>query len=51
MSQIPQKKTEEESKVHHWYAVHTYAGYEDAVSRYLRQRVDSLGRGFLFPLR
>ena len=26
----------------HWYAVHTYSGYEDAVSRYLRQRVDSL---------
>ncbi len=43
MSQIPQKKVEEESKIHHWYAVHTYAGYEDAVSRYLRQRVDSLG--------
>ena len=43
MSQVPPKKTEEESKVYHWYAVHTYAGYEDAVSRYLRQRVDSLG--------
>ena len=26
----------------HWYAVHTYSGYEDAVARYLRQRVDSL---------
>ena len=26
----------------HWYAVHTYAGYEDAVTRYLKQRVDSL---------
>lgn len=25
-----------------WYAVHTYAGYEDAVARYLKQRVDSL---------
>jgi len=43
MPQIPQKKVEEESKVHRWYAVHTYAGYEDAVARYLRQRVDSLG--------
>ena len=43
MSQIPQKKIEEESRVHRWYAVHTYAGYEDAVARYLRQRVDSLG--------
>ncbi|MDP3999762.1 MAG: transcription termination/antitermination protein NusG [bacterium] len=27
----------------HWYAIHTYSGYEDAVVRYLRQRVDSLG--------
>lgn len=26
----------------HWYAVHTYSGYEDAVTRYLNQRVDSL---------
>jgi transcriptional antiterminator NusG len=26
----------------HWYAVHTYSGYEDAVARYLHQRVDSL---------
>lgn len=26
----------------HWYAVHTYSGYEDAVVRYLQQRVDSL---------
>lgn len=25
----------------HWYAIHTYSGYEDAVCRYLRQRVDS----------
>lgn len=26
-----------------WYAVHTYAGYENAVQRNLRQRIDSLG--------
>jgi transcriptional antiterminator NusG len=26
-----------------WYAVHTYAGYEDAVVRNLRQRIESLG--------
>jgi transcriptional antiterminator NusG len=26
----------------HWYAVHTYSGYEDAVTRYLKQRVESL---------
>ena len=29
-------------KTRHWYAVHTYSGYEDAVTRYLKQRVDSL---------
>lgn len=27
----------------HWYAVHTYAGYEDAVARNLKQRIESLG--------
>ncbi len=27
----------------HWYAVHTYAGYENAVLRNLKQRIDSLG--------
>ena len=32
-------------KERHWYAVHTYSGYEDAVSRYLKQRVDSLEVG------
>jgi transcriptional antiterminator NusG len=32
----------EQSKNRRWYAVHTYAGYEDAVARYLKQRVDSL---------
>jgi transcriptional antiterminator NusG len=26
-----------------WYAVHTYSGYEDAVARNLKQRVDSFG--------
>ena len=26
-----------------WYAVHTYAGYEDAVARNLKQRIDSMG--------
>lgn len=25
-----------------WYAIHTYSGYEDAVERYLKQRVESL---------
>ena len=32
----------EAKKTRHWYAIHTYSGYEDAVSRYLKQRVDSL---------
>jgi len=26
-----------------WYAVHTYVGYEDAVARNLKQRIESLG--------
>lgn len=26
-----------------WYAIHTYAGYENAVLRNLRQRIESLG--------
>ncbi|MFH1246217.1 MAG: transcription termination/antitermination protein NusG [Candidatus Liptonbacteria bacterium] len=30
------------SNVRAWYAVHTYAGYEEAVARYLKQRVESL---------
>src|SRR3990167_2074476 len=33
---------EEKSDLKRWYAVHTYAGYEDAVARYLKQRVESL---------
>ena len=36
------KMTEIKNKERHWYAVHTYSGYEDAVTRYLKQRVDSL---------
>src|ERR1044072_6897883 len=28
-----------------WYAIHTYAGYENAVLRNLRQRIESLGMG------
>jgi transcriptional antiterminator NusG len=26
-----------------WYVVHTYSGYEDAVVRNLKQRIESLG--------
>jgi transcriptional antiterminator NusG len=25
-----------------WYVIHTYAGYENAVARNLKQRIDSL---------
>lgn len=28
-----------------WYAIHTYSGYENAVARNLKQRIDSLGLG------
>ena len=27
----------------HWYAIHTYSGYENAVVRNLKQRIESLG--------
>lgn len=27
----------------HWYAIHTYSGYENAVQRNLKQRIESLG--------
>lgn len=39
---MPEKTKQEEAKVPQWFAVHTYAGYEDAVLRYLQQRVSSL---------
>ncbi len=34
---------QEHSGVRHWYAIHTYSGYENAVLRNLRQRIESLG--------
>lgn len=40
-SLLSSKKGEEKNE-RHWYAVHTYSGYEDAVAKYLDQRVDSL---------
>lgn len=48
MGDEKQQKTEhglkQESRTgeRHWYAIHTYVGYEDAVERYLKQRLDSL---------
>lgn len=38
-----QNAMQQEQEARQWFAVHTYSGYEDAVARYLRQRVDSLG--------
>lgn len=40
-SLLSSKKGQEDNE-RHWYAVHTYSGYEDAVAKYLDQRVDSL---------
>jgi transcription termination/antitermination protein NusG len=37
-----QKRKVERTRDRRWYAVHTYSGYEDAVARYLKQRVESL---------
>jgi hypothetical protein len=37
----PNSSTQSEKPaVRQWYAVQTYSGYEEAVSRYLKQRVD-----------
>ncbi len=35
----------EKTKLRQWYAVQTYSGYEEAVTRYLKQRVESLEMG------
>jgi len=44
--QQPQEpKQKEEEKKRQWFALHTYSGYEDAVTRYLKQRVESLSMG------
>lgn len=39
-SKEQEEKTSQEGR--QWYAIHTYAGYEEAVARYLKQRVESL---------
>ncbi len=36
-------ETKKVKKERAWYAIHTYAGYENAVERNLRQRIESLG--------
>lgn len=33
----------QETSDRNWYAIHTYAGYENAVQRNLKQRIESLG--------
>ncbi|MEI6022384.1 MAG: transcription termination/antitermination protein NusG [bacterium] len=33
---------QEQTGERHWYAIHTYSGYENAVLRNLRQRIESL---------
>jgi transcriptional antiterminator NusG len=39
---IPGTNPKDKSNERQWYAVHTYSGYEEAVARYLKQRVESL---------
>ena len=34
--------TKQQSQGRNWYVLHTYSGYEDAVARNLKQRIDSL---------
>jgi transcriptional antiterminator NusG len=41
MSDITEKHDVKRERA--WYAIHTYAGYENAVERNLRQRIESLG--------
>ena len=36
---------QEQTGQRHWYAIHTYSGYENAVLRNLKQRIESLGVG------
>lgn len=31
------------SRGRHWYVLHTYSGYEEAVARNLKQRIESMG--------
>ena len=37
---MPKQELEPERN---WYAIHTYAGYENTVARNLKQRIESLG--------
>jgi transcription termination/antitermination protein NusG len=45
-TQAPRLGAHNEKKgIRQWYAVQTYSGYEEAVARYLKQRVESLAMG------
>ena len=37
---MPKQQLEQQKN---WYVIHTYSGYEDAVAKSLKQRVESLG--------
>ena len=37
--------TQQPQRDRNWYAIHTYAGYENAVTKNLQQRIESLGMG------
>ena len=37
---MPRQQTQQERN---WYVIHTYSGYEEAVSRNLKQRIESMG--------
>lgn len=37
---MPKQQIDQEKN---WYVIHTYSGYEDAVARNLKQRIESLG--------
>jgi len=41
--QAPEFNAEGLSSEPRWYSIHTYAGYENAVERNLKQRIESLG--------
>jgi len=45
MSEHSETSFKGKTSARQWYAVHTYSGYEEAVSRYLKQRVESLAMG------
>lgn len=42
---IPTGAQADKPKTRQWYAVQTYSGYEEAVARYLKQRIESLAMG------